>query len=266
MKKVLAFVLTLALAVTAFAMVASAADNSPTQRENAVVVATSNGKDVAPDSSDTSKFDGQVESGMQITDHFNLTGTDGTTPTVFNVQGADDSTQGYFLYLAPGATTPEKIPATFANGTATATFPGDGEVVFVSNLGADEVYIFIEGMGQEWVKGSGKDATFKTNGDYSDFTGIQVDGKDVDAANYTSKSGSTYITLKAAYLETLELGKHTLTAVYATHNDPVTDFNIVKTASEGSGSPKTSDNVAPFAALLLVGALAIAYSAKKIFA
>ena len=265
MKKVLAFVLTLALAVTAFAMVASAADNSPTQRENAVVVATSNGKDVAPDSSDTSKFDDQVESGMKIIDHFNLTETNGK-PTVFNVRGADDSTQGYFLYLPTDATTPEKIPATFTNGTATATFPGDGEVVFVSNLGADEVYIFIEGMGQEWVKGSGKDATFKTNGDYSDFTGIQVDGKDVDAANYTSKSGSTYITLKAAYLETLELGKHTLTAVYATHNDPVTDFNIVKTASEGSGSPKTSDNVAPFVALLLVGALAIAYSAKKIFA
>lgn len=37
--------------------------------------------------------------------------------------------------------------------------------------------------------------------------------KNLDAANYTVKEGSTIVTLKAEYLETLSVGKHTLAIV-----------------------------------------------------
>ena len=39
----------------------------------------------------------------------------------------------------------------------------------------------------------------------------QVDDKEVDRQNYTLKSGSTIVSLKASYLNTLSVGKHNVT-------------------------------------------------------
>ena len=44
--------------------------------------------------------------------------------------------------------------------------------------------------------------------------GVKVDGVDVDKANYEATSGSTIITLRASYLETLAVGEHTITVNY----------------------------------------------------
>ena len=89
---------------------------------------------------------------------------------------------------------------------------------------------------------------------FSKFVGIKVDGKDVDKANYEAKAGSTIITLKASYLDTLKVGEHTITVVY---NDGSTDgtFKIVAKPN----TPATGDdfNIALYGSLMVVSVTAL---------
>ena len=118
------------------------------------------------------------------------------------------------------------------------------------------------GDGSTWKKGSTNALTFVFNRSVDDektfahFTGVQVDGKDLDAADYTAESGSLIVNLKPAYLETLSAGKHTLTAFFDDGNDPSAEFTILKntqnknTSGKASGtgaadSPKTGDTEDP---------------------
>lgn len=74
-------------------------------------------------------------------------------------------------------------------------------------------YRLVQGDGSSWYKGGG-DMTFTANGPLKKLAGVLVDGKAVDAANYTAASGSTILTFKQAFLETLTVGAHTLTVQY----------------------------------------------------
>ena len=98
-------------------------------------------------------------------------------------------------------------------------------------------YDIVEGDGISWTEDSNHNITFVVNGLFSKFVGIKVDGKDVDKANYEVKAGSTIITLKASYLDTLAVGEHTITVVYT---DGSTDgtFNV----HAKDNSPVTGDN------------------------
>ena len=75
-------------------------------------------------------------------------------------------------------------------------------------------YKIIKGDGSIWTKGTERGLEFTANGSYSKFAGIEVDGETVNEENYTAISGSTVITLKPEYLETLSVGRHTLTVLY----------------------------------------------------
>lgn len=57
--------------------------------------------------------------------------------------------------------------------------------------------------------------TITCDGALDKLTGIYVDDKFVDAANYTLKSGSTILTLKAEYLNTLSVGTHKVKFQYS---------------------------------------------------
>ena len=98
-------------------------------------------------------------------------------------------------------------------------------------------YDIVEGDGSSWTEDSDHNITFVVNGLFGKFVGIKIDGKDVDKANYEVKAGSTIITLKASYLDTLAVGEHTITVVYT---DGSTDgtFNVHAKAN----SPATGDN------------------------
>ena len=98
-------------------------------------------------------------------------------------------------------------------------------------------YDIVEGDGSSWTEDSDHNITFVVNGLFGKFVGIKVDGKDVDKANYEVMAGSTIITLKASYLDTLAVGEHTITVVYT---DGSTDgtFNVHAKAN----SPATGDN------------------------
>ena len=92
-------------------------------------------------------------------------------------------------------------------------------------------YKIIEGANGSWTQNSDGTLTFRANGDFSKFTGVKVDGTLIDAKNYTAKSGSTIITLKADYLKTLSVGAHNLTVVY-TDGECSTNFEVKQAASE----------------------------------
>ena len=71
-------------------------------------------------------------------------------------------------------------------------------------------YAITEGKGSSYALQSGSSLTVRGNGDFSKFTGIKVDGVQIGADNYEAKSGSTIVTLKSSYLDTLAAGTHSL--------------------------------------------------------
>ena len=96
-------------------------------------------------------------------------------------------------------------------------------------------YNFIDGANGEWIKNSGKDLGFKADGEISKFTGVKVDGTLIGADKYTAVTGSTLVTLKKDYLETLSVGKHTLTVVYI-DGECTTNFEIKAANAEKPGT------------------------------
>lgn len=98
-------------------------------------------------------------------------------------------------------------------------------------------YDIVKGDGSSWTKGTDGSITFTVNGPISKFSGIKIDGKAVDAQHYDVRAGSTIITLKASYLETLEAGEHSITVVY-TDGETSDTFNV----QAKSTVPATGDN------------------------
>ena len=110
-------------------------------------------------------------------------------------------------------------------------------------------YYIASGDGNVWTKGSGKTSDFTFKRTFSDvsfryFTGIEVDGKEVEKTNYTAVEGSTIVKLNPAYLETLSIGGHTLTAKF-TETDGSAEVPAkftVKEKSSGGGSSDKKPN------------------------
>ena len=67
---------------------------------------------------------------------------------------------------------------------------------------------FVSGANQEWTKGSKDGLTFKIDTDIKEFKKVLVDGKELKDTDYDIKSGSTILTLKTSFLDTLSAGKH----------------------------------------------------------
>ena len=90
-------------------------------------------------------------------------------------------------------------------------------------------YKFLEGENDSWTQGSDDTLRFRVNGDISKFTGVKVDGIMLSVDQYTVKSGSTIIILKAGYLKGLSVGTHKITVVY-TDGECSADFEIKRAA------------------------------------
>lgn len=101
-------------------------------------------------------------------------------------------------------------------------------------------YKVIEGANSSWTQNSEGTLTFRADGDFSKFLGIKVDDSWVDSENYISDSGSTIVTLKNEYLQTLAAGTHKMTFVY-TDGECNTNFEI-KEAKEAEEIYENSDN------------------------
>ena len=93
---------------------------------------------------------------------------------------------------------------------------------------------------------------------------VRVDGNALDVNNYEAVGGSTVITLKFAYLETLQEGKHTLDVVYEVDGNEYTatcEFTIEKTST----NPNTGDssNVNGWMTMMLASILGLFFFVKR---
>lgn len=99
-------------------------------------------------------------------------------------------------------------------------------------------YKITEGANGTWTQQSDGALRFVAHGDFSKFTGVKIDGILIATDKYTAVSGSTVITLKKDYLDTLSVGNHTLTVVY-NDGECGTEFALMAAASHthsyGSG-------------------------------
>ena len=105
----------------------------------------------------------------------------------------------------------------------------------------------IEGENSKWNPSSEEGLKFRSNASYLSFSGVLIDGSELDSKYYDKKSGSIIVELKPEYLKMLSEGKHTIT-IKSTEGDASTDFIIesntsLNEESEGTSvSPKTGDN------------------------
>ena len=82
------------------------------------------------------------------------------------------------------------------------------------------IYTISKGADASWTKGTSTGVDYTVNRNINDsktyglFESIEVDGKTVDASQYTAASGSLNASFKAAYLETLSEGVHTVTFLF----------------------------------------------------
>ena len=145
----------------------------------------------------------------------------------------------------------------------------NGKCTVCGAIASDFKVIITAGANGSWQKGTKDGLTFTSNAAYKHFQKVQVDGKDLDASNYTVKEGSTIVNLKTEYLETLSVGKHTLAIVSET-GTATTEFTVKAAAvTDDTQSPQTGDdsNIALWIAVLLAAGTALTgtavYSRKR---
>ena len=100
-------------------------------------------------------------------------------------------------------------------------------------------YEILDGANTSWEQNSDGSLSIRGSGAISKFVGVKVDGNLVDVKNYTVKEGSTIVTLKADYLNTLSVGNHTFEIIW-TDGTASTRFTVSKSDS-GSDEPKDND-------------------------
>ena len=100
-------------------------------------------------------------------------------------------------------------------------------------------YEILDGANTSWEQNSDGSLSIRGSGAISKFVGVKVDGNLVDVKNYTVKEGSTIVTLKADYLNTLSVGNHTFEIIW-TDGTASTRFTVSKSDS-GSAKPKDND-------------------------
>ncbi len=113
--------------------------------------------------------------------------------------------------------------------------PDNPNILDASDNPDTEAYYILSGADSSWTKESRNSLIIIGSGDFSKFAGVKVDNSLLDKECYEAAAGSTVITLKAAYLNTLAIGKHTFEILW-TDGSAKTVFTICE-AEETEGSP-----------------------------
>lgn len=96
-----------------------------------------------------------------------------------------------------------------------------------------------DGKGQTMVVEAAKDLSFRSNAPLVFFQKVLVDDKEVAAENYVLTEGSTIVTLKASFLNTLGVGEHKLSVVSSTGTAETT-FTVAEAAKPAPGQTTTT--------------------------
>ena len=115
-------------------------------------------------------------------------------------------------------------------------------------------YTVTKGDAAKWTLKSTKALSFTASGDFDKFVGVSVDGKRISESQYTAKKGSTVITLKSAYLNTLKTGEHTIT-IHFDDGKAEASFTVLNASND---NPNTGDNIHLWTALLFVSLTGLA--------
>ena len=107
-------------------------------------------------------------------------------------------------------------------------------------LPAPVSYLILEGANSTWRKGSLTGLSFRSSADVAKFDGVTVDGTAIDAGCYSAELGSTGITLRAEYLETLPAGSHTL-VIKAIDGTADTSFTVLEAETAEPGGSNVVD-------------------------
>lgn len=129
------------------------------------------------------------------------------------------------------------------------TVCGQRETVEIPAIIAPAELIVTDGANASYQIGSGKDMILTCSGKLEDLIGIYVDGKLVDASNYTLKSGSTILTLKASYLNTLSARTHVVKFQYKDNLSAETNFTMT---AKGTAETGDATDIAFYPILLLL--------------
>ena len=97
----------------------------------------------------------------------------------------------------------------------------------------------IDGKGQTMVVDAAKDLSFRSSAPLAFFQKVLVDDKEVAAENYVLTEGSTIVTLKASFLNTLGVGEHRLSVV-STTGTAETTFTVAEAAKPAPGQTTTT--------------------------
>lgn len=137
-----------------------------------------------------------------------------------------------------------------------SSYTGSVRVKFtITEAEKSPAYTFTAGADGKWYQKSGKTLSFTASGEFSKFVGVSVDGKRLADSAYTAKSGSTVVTLKNSYLNTLKQGKHTLT-VHFEDGKAETAFQVL--AAKDGTNPTTGDTIHLWAGILFVSLTGLA--------
>ena len=139
-------------------------------------------------------------------------------------------------------------------------------------------YKFIEGTNQIYTidksNGESQNAIFRIDAEYSLFENggkVYIDNVLVDSKYYTSKSGSTIITLNKEYGDTLSVGEHTIKVVFNDGGEATTKFEVKAkevnnenseniTNSQTITNPQTGDNITKYFMLSIISVVGIVIS------
>lgn len=102
----------------------------------------------------------------------------------------------------------------------------------------------IDGKGQTMVVDAAKDLSFRSSAPLAFFQKVLVDDKEVAAENYVLTEGSTIVTLKASFLNTLGVGEHRLSVV-STTGTAETTFTVAEAAKPAPGQTTTTTTSKP---------------------
>ena len=145
---------------------------------------------------------------------------------------------------------------------------------FIAKVQAQSTTYKILSDKQTYILNSNNAISITADGNLNKLTGIMVDGILISSENYDLENGSTVLTLKSSYLDTLSVGNHTLEFVYS-DGSVETLFAVsnakdkVLASNKNTINPQTGDNIIFYIAMLglsLIGLVGAGlYTRKHIF-
>jgi len=139
----------------------------------------------------------------------------------------------------------------------------DNYTLLSSELGLHELkeYKILEGNKQNY-KDKEKDLTFRFSGEFALLDKVYLNNEELDSENYTAEEGSTIITLKKEYLNTLKDGSYKLKVTYNDGGESTATFTI----GELPKVPETFDGISMYlvlGSLSLIGLISTSIILKK---